>query len=102
MEKFPGQALQLAAGQLLSVAGISLAWAVWDAHGVMPDLSFFATPSIAAALAYTGLVTTALAVYLETIALQKVSAAEVSFAVALAHSRRTRACVLWHFDDLLL
>jgi drug/metabolite transporter (DMT)-like permease len=43
----------------------------------MPDLSFFGTPSIAFALLYTGLVTTALAIYLETIALQKVSAAEV-------------------------
>ena len=43
----------------------------------MPDLSFFGDFNIALALGYTGLVTTALAIYLETIALQRVSAAEV-------------------------
>jgi drug/metabolite transporter (DMT)-like permease len=72
-----GKALQLAAAQLTSVAAVALAWALYDTHGAMPDLSFFGTPSIAFALLYTGLVTTALAIYLETIALQKVSAAEV-------------------------
>eukprot|EP00611_Tribonema_gayanum_P027379 TRINITY_DN6749_c0_g3_i1.p1 TRINITY_DN6749_c0_g3~~TRINITY_DN6749_c0_g3_i1.p1 ORF type:complete len:331 (-),score=76.81 TRINITY_DN6749_c0_g3_i1:4-975(-) len=78
MEKFPGQALSLAASQLLAVATVSLGWAVVDSGGVLPDLSFFGTPSIALALGYTGLITTALAVYLETIALQRVSAAEMS------------------------
>ena len=34
-------------------------------------------PSIAAALAYTGLITTSLAVWLETVALEQVPAAEM-------------------------
>lgn len=41
-------------------------------------------PPVAAALAYTGLVTTSLAVWLETIALEKVPAAEMRWALSMS------------------
>lgn len=48
----------------------------------LPFSRFMRDPSIAAALGYTGLVTTSLAVWLETIALEQVPAAEMRWARA--------------------
>ncbi|CAM9269168.1 unnamed protein product [Scytosiphon promiscuus] len=78
MEKFPGKSLQLSIGQLLSVAGLTGIWCVFSAGGHLPDFSFMKDPPVMGALAYTGLVTTSLAIWLETICLEKVPAAEMS------------------------
>eukprot|EP00904_Undaria_pinnatifida_P005012 jgi/Undpi1/1640/HiC_scaffold_11.g05030.m1 len=78
IELFPGKSLQLSIGQLISVAGLTGVWCTFAAGGQAPDFSFMHDPSIAAALVYTGLVTTSLAIWLETIALEQVPAAEMS------------------------
>ncbi|CAM9486055.1 unnamed protein product [Ectocarpus fasciculatus] len=78
MEKFPGKSLQLSIGQLISVAALTGIWCTFSAGGHLPDFSFVKDPQILAALSYTGLVTTSLAIWLETICLEKVPAAEMS------------------------
>jgi drug/metabolite transporter (DMT)-like permease len=91
-QKYPQQAGRVTAGQLLAVAGGS--WLYWGATNVntlssttwsLPtmfnSLVSFCTgldPWIWGAIAWTGLVSTALAIFLETLALQAVSAAELT------------------------
>jgi len=83
MHKHPGATLKLTASQLLAVAGVSAAYMCMGLGGVDPpslsDLQTYLTdPSILAALAWTGVVTTAFTVWLETLALGRLSAAETT------------------------
>lgn len=80
MQKFPGLAVPLAAAQMLSVFFVSTAWAAVTTHGFQDvgDLSILADPAHAASLLYTGLITSAFAVVLESIALAFVSAEETA------------------------
>ncbi|CAN0087423.1 unnamed protein product [Discosporangium mesarthrocarpum] len=78
MEKFPGKSMQLSIGQLLSVAILSCVWCLTSNGGHIPDFSFLKDRTIAAALGYTGLITTSLAVWMETVALEAVPATEMS------------------------
>lgn len=88
--QYPQQAGPITAGQLLGVAGGS--WIYWlllslqnnDHHAnVAVSLSRMATdwlsdPVLVSALLWTGLISTALALFLETVALQVVSASELT------------------------
>ncbi|CAM9218345.1 unnamed protein product [Choristocarpus tenellus] len=78
MEKFPGKSLQLSIGQLFSVALLTGIWCIQSSWGHIPDFSFLQDKTIAVALGYTSLVTTSLAVWLETVALEAVPASEMS------------------------
>lgn len=95
---YKGKALPLAAGQMLSVFLCSLAWMGFktDLFQHIPDLSVLADPIHGATLAYTGVVTSALAVVLESIALAFVPAEEtaVIFSTEPLWAAATSALVL--------
>lgn len=89
MEKFPTEAARLAAGQLFMVFLVSLSYLVcWsggefqDACNVIPTMGdvvgWLSDPSILGMLVWTGLVTTAFTIYMETLALKTLSAAETT------------------------
>lgn len=82
--RFPHHLPFITFAQLAVVAVASAAWAVGDAsvaaHALaLPDFSpLFASPDMTACLVYAGVVTTALTIMLENIALVHVSAAEMA------------------------
>lgn len=82
--KYPGLCLSITAVQLGVVAASSLAWAVADASlashtFVLPDIRpAFASTSNLIAVAYAGVITTAITVWMENIALTRVSPAELA------------------------
>lgn len=86
MKKYPGTDLPLAALQQVSTAVIGVAWLALDMAGVLPggahsggfDFSALQQPEVVAGVMYTGLVTTALTVVLETRALSKLPAADAA------------------------
>ncbi|KAL7492229.1 hypothetical protein ACHAWT_002119 [Skeletonema menzelii] len=93
MEKFPSEAGRLASGQLFMVFLVSLTYLVcWspvsddlmlqDACNVIPTMGDIVTwlsdPSIVGMLIWTGLITTAFTIYMETLALKTLSAAETT------------------------
>jgi drug/metabolite transporter (DMT)-like permease len=77
---FPGQSSRIIAGQLAAVAAGSVAY--WLYESGVPSVhliqEWFSNPFVVEAIAWTGLVSTALALYLETIALKVVSASELT------------------------
>jgi hypothetical protein len=79
MRKYPEHANRSTAAQLLAVFGVSGAYA--SVVGI-PDMDQIMTwvhdPMILAALFWTGCITTALTVYMETLALKTLSAAETT------------------------
>jgi drug/metabolite transporter (DMT)-like permease len=86
-QTYPQQAARITVGQLLAVAGGS--WIYWGATSLWKQqslgmdfmsipTSLWTEPWIWGALVWTGLVSTALALFLETVALQAVSAAELT------------------------
>jgi drug/metabolite transporter (DMT)-like permease len=83
MRKYPSHGLQLSALQLVSNAAIALVWAAWygASHGGV-DLSALSEPSVAAGVVYTGLISTALTVLLQTRALGLLPATDSSVIVA--------------------
>jgi len=83
MRKFPTGAMKMTGSQLSTVAVSSIAcFLATSGLGELPELSQFmqwmTDPSIMFAVAWTGLITTALTVYMETLALKTLSAAETT------------------------
>jgi drug/metabolite transporter (DMT)-like permease len=86
MHKLPRQALRSTAAQLLAVfvGSAAYCYGVESAGLPSPTLSlevvrdWFSQPAIVAGLVWTGIVTTALTVYMETVALETLSAAETT------------------------
>jgi len=83
MHKHPTEAKRLTAGQLLAVAISSVLYCSAGLDGVAPPnlneiMSYVTDPSILASLFWTGIITTALTIYMETIALKTLSAAETT------------------------
>lgn len=82
MRLFPEQATRSTAAQLLAVFLGSLAYtAATDAHALLDVAQlqqWLSDPHIVGALLWTGAVTTALSVYMETLALKTLSAAETT------------------------
>jgi len=84
MRRFPDDAMKTTAAQLLSVFVISAAY--WWTHTGRIDglpeysqmISWITDPLILGSLLWTGVVTTAFTVYLETLALKTLSAAETT------------------------
>ena len=84
-EKFaqvPNRVLTIAAAQCVMVGLLSGFWVLYDYHGVLPDFGYMMEPHRIATLAWTGIITTLVAIYMEGIALQKASATDASIAFA--------------------
>jgi len=74
MVRYPDGAIPVTMGKLATIATASVAWAVADAGGV-PDLApLVASPAVAGSVVYMGVVTTAAAVYFESIVFKEISA----------------------------
>jgi drug/metabolite transporter (DMT)-like permease len=98
MKQLPGKAIPLAAAQMVSVFGISAVWAALTTQGFTNtgDLSIlFDTPHFLSLL-YTGLISSALAVVIESAALEHVSSEETSviFSTEPLFAAATSAVVL--------
>lgn len=79
IKRNPSQALALSGVQLGVVALASIAWAGADwLTGGISDVMSYMTPSAVGIILYTGLITTALTVALENIALEWVTASELA------------------------
>lgn len=82
MHKYPDQANRSTAAQLSAIFMVSAVFAAVTEPSVFTDFSsslhFLANPWIIAALLWTGCITTALTVYMETVALKTLSAAETT------------------------
>lgn len=84
MKRFPEDAMKTTAAQLLAVFISSLCYCFISSGGIdgLPDISqvvsWITDPKILGALCWTGFITTAFTVYLETLALKTLSAAETT------------------------
>ena len=82
MRKFPTEAMTLTASQLAVIAMASTASFLISSGGELPDpgqlMIWLSNPTIVGAIVWTGLITTALTVYMETLALKTLSAAETT------------------------
>ena len=83
MRSHPTSALRLTASQLLAVASVSVIYMLSSGGGVPPPTmevveGWMRDPEIAGSLVWTGLVTTALTVWLETVAMKNLSASETT------------------------
>lgn len=83
MNEHPNDALRLTASQLLSVFLVSTIYMMTGGGGVEPPTisvlkEWLTDPSILSALVWTGLVTTAFTVWLETMALKNLTASETT------------------------
>ena len=78
----PNRVLTIAAAQCVMVGLLSFFWVLYDYQGVIPNFGYMVEIHRIAALAWTGIVTTLFAIYMEGIALQKASATDASIAFA--------------------
>lgn len=81
-EAVEGRVLTIAAAQCVAVGTLALMWMLYDYHGVFPDLGYMMEPHRLAGIAWTGIVTTVFAIFLEGIALQKASATDAAITFA--------------------
>jgi len=85
--KFPSEASRLTAWQLLAVAMISSTYCLLGLSGTEPPsvndvVSWLSDPTILSAVAWTGCVTTALTIYMETRAFKTLSATEATLVLS--------------------
>lgn len=76
----PNRVLTIAAAQCVAVGILAFFWVLYDFHGTIPDFSYMIEPHRIAAIGWTGVVTTVVAIFIEGIALQKASATDASLA----------------------
>jgi len=74
--------LTLAAAECVAVGLCSLLWVLYDFRGHIPDMSYMIEPHRLGAIAWTGIMTTVVAIYLEGIALQKATATDAALIFA--------------------
>jgi len=74
--------MTMSAAQCLAVGFVSLIWAMHDYQWHIPDLAYMIEPHRLIAIAWTGIVTTVIAIYLEGFALQTASATEAAITFA--------------------
>jgi len=81
-EKYPNETNRLASSQLLAIGLASVAYTIFSMNGDVPSISqfmeWFSNVNIVFALLWTGLISTALTIYMETVALKTVSASEAT------------------------
>lgn len=81
VEKFKdveNRVLTISAAQCVAVGFLSLLWLLYDFHGTIPNMEYLIEPHRIGTIAWTGIVTTVFAIYLEGIALQKASATDAA------------------------
>jgi len=81
-EDVPNRVLTIAASQCVAVGLLSLLWVLHDYNWVLPDFSYMIEPHRMGAIAWTGIVTTVFAIFLEGIALQTASATDAAITFA--------------------
>jgi drug/metabolite transporter (DMT)-like permease len=72
--------LTIAAAQCVAVGILAFFWVLYDFHGTIPNFSYMLEPHRIAAIGWTGIVTTVVAIFIEGIALQKATATDASLA----------------------
>ena len=85
VEKFKdieNRVLTLSAAQCVAVGFLSLLWVLYDFNGSIPNMGYLIEPHRIATIAWTGIVTTVFAIYLEGIALQKATATDAALTFA--------------------
>mmetsp|Transcript_25297 Transcript_25297/g.31174 ORF Transcript_25297/g.31174 Transcript_25297/m.31174 type:complete len:485 (-) Transcript_25297:116-1570(-) len=85
VEKFKNvdnRIMTLSAAQCVSVGLLSFFWVLFDFHGTIPNMEYMIEPHRLGAIAWTGIMTTVVAIYLEGFALQVVSATEAALTFA--------------------
>ena len=80
LKDVPNRILTIAAAQCVAVGIMALIWVLYDFHGTLPNFSYMIEPHRIAAIGWTGIVTTVIAIFIEGIALQKASATDASLA----------------------
>lgn len=81
VEKFKEEensVLTLSAAQCVSVGIMSLLWVLYDYHWTLPNMEYMIEPHRIGAIAWTGIMTTVVAIYLQGIALQTATATEAA------------------------
>lgn len=85
VEKFKedkNRIMTLSAAQCLIVGILSFFWVLIDFHGHVPNMQYMIEPHRLGAIAWTGIMTTVVAIYLEGFALQVLSATEAALTFA--------------------
>lgn len=85
VEKFKdvkNRVLTISAAQCVAVGFLSLLWVLYDFHGTIPNMAYMIEPHRIGAIAWTGIMTTVVAIYFEGIALQVASATEAALTFA--------------------
>jgi len=81
MKQFPDKGAELTAVQLVVVFFVGLLWSLWDSHG-LPDVATvtqqLSSVPVAVSVVWTGLITTALTVLLQTTSLGVLSSTETT------------------------
>lgn len=80
LKDVPNRILTIAAAQCVAVGIMALGWVLYDFHGTIPNFGYMIEPHRIAAIGWTGIVTTVVAIFIEGIALQKASATDASLA----------------------
>lgn len=78
----PNRVLTIAAAQCVAVGVLSFFWVLNDYSWTIPDFGYMIEPHRIAAIAWTGIVTTVFAIFLEGIALQTASATDAAISFA--------------------
>lgn len=78
----PNRILTIAAAQCVAVGLLSFLWVLYDFNGVIPNMEYMIEPHRIAAIAWTGIVTTVVAIYIEGIALQTATATDAALTFA--------------------
>jgi drug/metabolite transporter (DMT)-like permease len=74
----PNRVLTIAAAQCVAVGILSFLWVLYDYHGILPNFGYLIEPHRIATIAWTGIVTTVFAIFLQGIALQKATATDAA------------------------
>jgi len=85
VEKFKdtkNRVMTIAAAECIAVGLLSLLWVLYDYHGVLPNFEYMIEPHRIGAIAWTGIMTTGVAIYLEGFALQVLTATDAALTFA--------------------
>ena len=78
MKQFPSSAQAITSFKLFTISTCSLVWAAYNGHTLADLRPIFSNPIAAAGLLYTGLVTTAFAILVQSVAFKRVSSTDAS------------------------
>lgn len=85
VEKFKdtkNRVMTIAAAECIAVGLLSLLWVLYDYHGMLPNFEYMIEPHRIGAIAWTGIMTTGVAIYLEGFALQVLTATDAALTFA--------------------